>query len=169
VDFSKLKTSDWLIGGGAIVLLIGSFLPWFKVSVNCGGVAGFNFSGSAGDANGWDVGFFWCGLPVILGLAMLAVVGIKAFSPDTNLPDLPVTWGQALLGAGGLAAVIVLIKLLIGESGGSVLGCSVDVTRAFGLFISFLAAGAMAGGAFLKFQDERAGGAAGGSTPPTAF
>jgi hypothetical protein len=166
VDFSKLKTSDWLIGGGAIVLFIGSFLPWFKVSVSCAGVS---FGGSA-TGNGWDVGFFWCGIPVILGLAMLAYVAIRAFSPDTSLPDLPITWGQALLGAGGIAAALILIKLIIGESGGGTgFGCSVDVSRSFGLFLSFLAAAAMAGGAFLKFQEERAGGTAGGSTPPTAF
>jgi hypothetical protein len=166
VDFSKLKTSDWLIGGGAIVLFIGSFLPWFKVSVSCAGVS---FGGSA-TGNGWDVGFLWAGVPVILGLAMLAYVAIKAFSPDTSLPDLPITWGQALLAAGGLAALLILIKLLIGEDGGGALGgCSVDVSRSFGLFLSFLAAAAMAAGAFLNFQEERSGGSAGGTTPPTAF
>ena len=31
VDFSKLKTSDWLVGGGAIAYLIAMFLPWYQV------------------------------------------------------------------------------------------------------------------------------------------
>jgi hypothetical protein len=165
VDFSKLKTSDWLIGGGGIVLFIASFLPWFKVSVSCGGVG---FGGSA-TGNGWDVGFLWAGVPVILGLAMVAYVAIKAFAPDTNLPDLPIPWSQALLGAGALATLLILIKLLIGEDGGgSGFGCSVDVSRSFGLFLAFLASAAMTAGAFLKFQEEKAGGGA-SSAPPTAF
>ncbi len=114
MDFSKLKPSDWVIVASAIVLFIASFLDWFTASVE-----GFGLSVAG---NGWDVGFFWAGIPVLIGLAMLAVVAIRAFSPDTKLPDLPVGWGQVLFIAGVVAAVIVVLKLLIGEdvdTGGS--------------------------------------------------
>lgn len=143
MDFNKLSLSDKIIAGSAIVLLIASFLPWFEVSA-----FGFSVSG-----NGWDVGFFWAGIPVILGLIMLAHVGIKNFGDDSKLPDLPVSWGQVHLGAGALAAVIVVLKLLIGESEGGV-----DFDRAYGLFIATIAALGLAYGGFLKFQEEKKAG-----------
>jgi hypothetical protein len=165
MDFSKLKTSDWVIGVSAIVLFIASFLDWFTASAE-----GFGTTVSEG-GNGWDVGLFWAGLPVLLGLAMLAVVAIRAFSPQTQLPTLPVGWGQALFIAGVVAAVIVLLKLVIGEDGGNVMGVEIEVKRAFGLFLATLAAIGLAVGGFLQWQDEKSGvSAAGpGTAPPTPF
>ncbi|MGH9111028.1 MAG: hypothetical protein ACRDZN_01795 [Acidimicrobiales bacterium] len=166
MDLSKLKTSDWVIGVSAIVLLIASFLDWFTAELKED--LGLGISGSAG-GSGWDVGLFWAGIPVLLGLAMLAVVATRAFSPDTKLPDLPIGWGQALFIAGAVAAVIVLLKLLIGEDGNEF----VDVNRAFGLFLATLAAIGLAVGGYLKWQAEKSGAgltAPGpGTTPPTSF
>ncbi len=153
MDLSKLSLSDKIIGGAAAALLIASFLPWFEVSV-----AGFG----GGTGNGWDVGFFWAGVPVLLGLVMAAQIGISNFSPDTKLPEIPVTWGKVHLGAGALAAAIVLLKLLIGEDAG-IGGLGVEVNRAFGLFLAVIAAGALAYGGFLKFQEEQKTSA----TPPS--
>ncbi len=159
MDLNKLTLGDRIIALSAIVLLIASFLPWFEVSVDGGEL----FSGASADGNGWDVGFLWAGLPVILGLLMLAVVAIRAFSPETNLPDLPITWGQALLGAGVLAAVLVLLKLLIGEDPGSGFDDFVEVSRAWGLFLATLAAIAFAVGGYLRYQEEQRGTAPGRS------
>jgi hypothetical protein len=157
VDLSKLTTADKVISISAILLLIASFLPWFGLD-ECGGAC---------DGNGWDVGFLWAVLPVLLGLAMLAIVAIQAFSPDTKLPDLPFTWGQAMLGAGVLAAVLVLLKLLIGESVsgfGPVDGFDLD--RKYGLFIAAIAAIGLAVGGFLKMQE---GETAAPTGPPQSF
>jgi hypothetical protein len=151
VDLNKLTTSDKVIAGSAIALFIFSFFPWF-------GIEGF----SAG--NGWDF-FLWGIIPVLLGLVMLAQVAISAFSPDTKLPDLPVTWGQVHLGAGVLAAVLVVLKLIIGHSE-SGFGVTVDFDREFGIFLSALAAIGLAVGGFLKFQEEKAGAP---SAPPSSF
>ncbi|CAN5226303.1 hypothetical protein BH18ACT4_BH18ACT4_10660 [soil metagenome] len=172
MDLTKLKTSDWIILGSALVLLIASFLPWFEVTASVE-----DFGSSSASGNGWDVGFFWAGLPVLLGLAMAAYVAIKAFS-QTQLPDAP--WPVILLAAGALAALIVILTLLIGEDAGEAeigdvfnSGVDIDVKRAFGLFLATLASIGLAAGAFLKFQEDKAGGSAGyrapGSTPPTPF
>jgi hypothetical protein len=153
MDFSKLKTSDWVIAASGLVLFIASFLDWFTVSIDGGELFGSVSDGG----NGWDVGFFWAGIPVLLGLAMIAVVAIRAFSPETKLPDLPIGWGQALFIAGVVAAAIVLLKLLIGEDvdGADILG--VEIERAFGLFLASIAAIGLAVGGFLAWQDEKSG------------
>ncbi|MGE3620382.1 MAG: hypothetical protein AB7L84_07965 [Acidimicrobiia bacterium] len=154
MDLSKLTTSDKVIAAGGILLFIFSFFPWYAVE-------GFS------DANrtGWDY-FLFGTLPTLIGLVMLAVVAIKAFSPQTKLPDLPIGWGQTLFIAGVVAAVLVVLKVLIGDD---VLG--VDLERKFGLFLAALAAIALAVGGFLKWQEEKAGtGIAGpGSAPPSPF
>lgn len=147
MDLNKLSTSDKVIAGSAIALFIFSFLPWFEID--------FGGFGSA-SANGWEW-FFWGILPVLLGLVMLAQIAITVFSPDTKLPDIPVTWGQVHLGAGAIAAVLVVLKLLIGED---------PASRAFGIYLAALAAIGLAVGGFLKFQEEKAGTS---SAPPSSF
>ena len=152
MDFSKMRTSDWVVAGSAIVLLISSFLAWFSFDLGVGGSV---------DANGWDVGFMWCILPVLIGLAMAAVVAIRAMKPETKLPELPIGWGQALFFAGCFAAFWVLLKLLLGEE---------FWDRAYGLFIASLAAIGLAVGGFLQWQEEKRGvGPATGTTPPQPF
>src|SRR5690606_27210710 len=137
VDLNKLSTSDKVIAGSAIALLIFSFFPWFKVDLG-------PFGGDL-TINGWEW-FFWGILPVLLGLVMLAQIAITVFSPETKLPDLPVTWGQVHLGAGGIAAVLVVLKLLIGQTGWD---------RSFGLILAAIAAVGLGVGGFLKFQEEK--------------
>jgi len=143
VDLSKLTTSDKLIAGSGIVLFIASFLPWFTADVE-----GFD----VGDANGWDVGFGWAGLPALLGLAAAAIILVTKLG-TADMPDLPISWGQAFLGAGALSALLVVLKLLMGEDGNDF----VKVDRAWGLFLAAIAALAFAGGGYLKFQEEKSG------------
>jgi hypothetical protein len=145
VDLSKLSTSDKVVAGSGLALFIFSFFPWY-------GVDGFD-----GGRNGWDYLLFGT-IPVVIGLLMLAVVAIKAFSPDTKLPDLPIPWGQAMLIAGGIAAVLVVLKLLIGDD---VLGFDLD--RKIGLFLSALSAIGLAVGGYLKHQEGDAAPSSGGS------
>jgi hypothetical protein len=151
MDISKLKTSDWVIAASGLILFIASFLDWFTVSFDDD--SGLGLGGTVGGGSGWDVGFFWAGIPVLLGLAMIAIVAIRAFSPETELPQLPIGWGQTLFIAGVVAAVIVLLKLLIGEDGAPEFG--IEVNRAFGLFLASLAAIGLAVGGFLKWQEEK--------------
>lgn len=141
----KLSTSDKVIVGSGLLLFICSFLPWFKL----------DFLGESISANGWDVGFFWAGIPALLGLAAAAVVLAKNFA-DVDLPDLPIGWGQAFLIAGALSAAIVVLKLLIGED---------IVDRAWGLFLATLAALGFAYGGWLKFQEEGGTARPSGETP----
>jgi hypothetical protein len=157
VDLNKLTTSDKIIVGSGILLFIAYFLPWFKVDLDFG-------LGSAGSvsAKGGDVDFIWSTLPMLIGLIMAAVViASKLF--DVKLPDLPITWGQAHLGLGALAAVLVVLKLIIGEDPSEI------VERAYGLFLAALAAIGLAVGGFLKYQAGEDAPATGGDTGTAPF
>jgi hypothetical protein len=151
MDFAKLSLSDKLILGGAALLTIAMFLPWFK----------FEFFGSSITANGFDVGFLWATLPWLLGLAMAGVIVMSNLKPDQELPELPVPYGQANLIAGGVAAGLIVLKLLIGES---------ELDRSFGLFLAVIAGGGLAYGGFLKKgEDEGGTTSAAPPAPPTEF
>jgi hypothetical protein len=180
MDLGKLTTGDRVVGISAILLLVFSFFPWFEVTAEGDlGLGGSDFSQSV-TGNGWDVGFLWAGVPVILGLLLLAYVLVTRFSPQTQLPEVP--WGPILLATAGLATLLVILKLLIGIDEGTLIpgydataadffdeaDISIDVSRQFGLFLSALAAIGLVVGAFLKFR-EAEGEAAGGASPPTSF
>lgn len=138
MDLNKLTTSDKIIAGSGIVLFIAYFLPWFKVD--------FGPLGGSASASGSDVDFLWSTLPMLLGLiAAGLVIANKLF--DVKLPDLPIPWGQAFLGLGALAAVLVVLKLIIGEDPSEI------VDRSYGLFLAALAAIGLAVGGWLKFQE----------------
>lgn len=153
MDLSKLTTSDKVIAGSGILLFIAYFLPWFKV----------DGLGESVNFDGGDVGFLFATLPMLIGLVMAGVV-IASKMFDVKLPDLPVPWGQAHLGLGGLAALLVILKLLIGED---VFGFELD--RAFGLFVAVIAAIGLAVGGFLKFQAGEDASAADGGTGSAPF
>lgn len=139
MDINKLSTSEKIISVSAIVLLIASFLPWFKI----------DFLGSSASGNGWDVGFLWGGIPTLLGLVMLAHVAISNFAENVSLPDLP--WPRVHMIAGIVAAALVVLKLLMGHE-----EAGFDFDRGFGLFLAAIAALGLAAGGFL-YNKEHSG------------
>ena len=162
MDLNKLTLADRIILGSGIVLFIAYFLTWFTVEFDG---SEFGFGGSA-DAKGSDVDFIWSTFPMLIGLLLAGlVVASKLF--DVKLPELPITWGQAFLGAGALAAILVVLKLIIGESDEGIPG--VEVNRGIGIFLASLAAIGLAVGGFLKMQsgedDVRAADGDTGSAP----
>lgn len=160
MDLTKLSTGDKVVAGSGLALLVFSFLPWFKWEA-------FGYSASQ---NGWD--YFFTGIiPVLLGLALVGYVVATKLLDGMTLPDLPVPYPLVVLGMGGLAALLVLLRMLIGadDNGTDVLD------RGIGIFLSTLAALGLGAGAFLKFQEDGGelpkGGSSGqsGSQPPTPF
>lgn len=155
MDLSKLTLSDRIIAASGILFVIFSFLPWYGKSVGV-----FSHTES-----GWSYFLFGI-IPALLTIAILAYVAIRVFSPNTNLPDLPVPWATAVLIAAGLAAVLVVLKLLIGAK-----YSGADLDRKYGLFLAVLAVLGLAAGAAMAFMAEQKGTTSGGtgSTPPTPF
>lgn len=137
MDLNKLTTSDKIIAGSGILLFIAYFLPWFEVD--------FGPLGGSATASGGDVDFLWSTLPMLIGLVMAGVIiANKLF--DVKLPELPVPWSRVHLGLGVLAAVLVVLKLIIGEDPSEI------IERAYGLFIAAIAAIGLAVGGYLMFQ-----------------
>lgn len=154
MDLSKLTLSDKVIAGSGIALLIFSFLPWY-------GKGGYSESG-------WSY-FLWGIIPALLAIALVALVAVKNFASNVKLPEAP--YGLIFLGGAGLAALLVILKLLIGQKYGG-FGFSVSLERKFGLFLAVLASIGLVAGAFLKFQageETTTSSSGGGNTPPTPF
>lgn len=153
-DLKKLTTNDWIIGVGCLAMIIGVFPAWLGVDV-----CFFNSCASA-SVNGFHY-FLQGTIPWILAIGVLAVLVIRKFFAEVKLPDQvgQFSWNQVILAASALAALLVLSRLLMGDSGAD---------RKLGLFLSAAGTVAMAVGAFLKYQAKEDDAPA-SSGPPTSF
>ncbi|MFL6205033.1 MAG: hypothetical protein ACJ739_06750 [Acidimicrobiales bacterium] len=153
----KLTTSEKVILGGAIAYLIFMFFPWY-------GIEDVSDAGNTG----WD--YFLGGIiPLILILVMAVQIIITRFSPDTKLPDPPVPWGQVHLFAGAAAAVIVLLRTIIGSDVEVPFVGDFDLDRKVGLFLALIAAIVVAVGGYLKSQEGDVGPVVDGDTGTAPF
>jgi hypothetical protein len=162
VDLKKLKTSEWVMLGGAFLVFIGTFLKWFKVDDLGFGVGG-------GSVNGFHY-FLQGTIPWLLAVAVAAFIIIRGFFPNVKVPDAvgSLNWSQLYLIGTVLALVLIFTRII------SVDGPSEFVDRGTGIFIAFLGAIVMVVGAVMKFQSkEELGGTAAGpgpsTSPPTPF
>jgi len=163
-QLNKLTTGDKVLSGGALAVLIGMFLPWFKAS---GTVFGQSYSSSVNGFHYFLQGTF----PFLVILLIVALIAVIRFSPDTKLPDNPVGWSKTIVIAAGIAGFLILTRILLTDSRSAFGFGSVDLDRGVGLYLAFFGAIAVVVGAVMKLmahEDEDTG-TAGGSTPPTPF
>ncbi len=158
MDLNKLSTGDKVIAGSGILFLISMFLPWWGLDL-----------GEFGSASNSGFDYFLTGwLPLLIVIAMVAVIYITRFT-TTELPKLPLPWSQVFLIAGGVVAVLLVLRVIIGSSEGSG-GFEVDLDRMWGLWVALLAAIGVGAGGFLKSKEPEleqvGGGYAGGGYPP---
>lgn len=133
MDFSKFKTSDWLKIGGAIGMLIGGFLNWWKVDYGFGSVSG----GKAFD-------FFFTGtIPWILLIASGVITFLAV--QGTLKPNVP--WALVTFFATALAALLLLIRVLFNP------GAVEGIDRGIGIYVSFLSGVVAIVGGFLGFKE----------------
>lgn len=162
MDFSKLKVTDWLIAGGAIVFLIAMFLPWYGFDTGIGSV----------NNSGWS--YFLGGiLPLLLILAVFVITVLPKLADGVNIPDPigPLPRAQAALAGAAAAAVIVLLRTIIASDNVGSFDVGVNAERKLGLFVALLAAIAVAAGAVMKYQGKEPDSLGGGGSaqPPTPF
>jgi len=149
MDVDRLSTGEKIAGISGVLLFIFMFLNWFNVDVSGGGlVAG------VGSGNAWD----WLDLiPIVLMIAIIAAVGVAVVRlTDADLePSFSINSVVAILG--GISVLLILYRIIDtpGESG-SAGGISVDVSPAFGIFLSLIAAAGIAYGGYRAMQEEGA-------------
>jgi hypothetical protein len=169
VDLSKFKTSDWLmVGAGAVMLILGMALDWATYE-GYGGNGPFDY-------------FFTGGIAWLLVVA----VGVIAFLLAAGIMKSEgVPWPLVLVLASGLAALLMLIRILLGGGSEGAGGFEIDLDRGAGMFVAFLAAIASLAGAVMSFKatggdlndlkdfnkikgafDKSGSGTSGSATPP---
>ena len=137
--FMALSIGEKIIVIAGLVLLIDGFLPWY--SVYLGPFGSFT-------RNGWQSpGALWSMLAILIGLAMAGVVAVK-LSTEGVIPENVggFSWPKIFLGGGVAALLLVVIKFLNESS-----------HLAFGFYLGFIAAAALAAGGFLMYREEMAG------------
>lgn len=164
MDFSKFKVSTWLMTIGALVMLVaGLFIDWAKIEM-------FGLSDSAGNAFDWVRGWIaWVLVLAVGGTALATATGRSV--GRSNLPLLQTA-------ASAIAAILMLLLIITGPDKEGV-----DLDRAFGLWLSFLATIAVFAGSVMNLTESGgnvkdltdinklkdsfgSSGESGGSTPP---
>ncbi|NND75736.1 MAG: hypothetical protein HKN44_12090 [Ilumatobacter sp.] len=132
MDFSKFKTSDWLmVGGGAAMLILGFVLDWTTIDT---------VVGSAGGDGPFN--YFFTG-----GIAWLLVVatGVLAFMrAGGKLPETQ-PWTLIFLGATGLATLLMLLRVILGAR-------FEFADRGIGMYGALIWSAVALAGAFMSFQ-----------------
>jgi hypothetical protein len=115
VDFSKLSREDWMVGGGAIVLIIDLlFFAWHSYSL--GPLGSADFSGTGSPDSIWGV------LALIVTILVLVDLSLARFSPQTVLPTTQL--GRDLTRAAAAAAgLLFLLIKFVSNTGSSAFGC----------------------------------------------
>ena len=130
MDLSRLSTAHKIAIGGAVVLLIDSFLNWYSVEA---------FGVSIG-INAWDAGFLAWGA-VVTGVAAGVILALKA----TGKQDVQAGGKSAeqIAMILGIVSVVLAVLRLITETS----------FMAFGLFLGILAAAAVAYGSWMASKE----------------
>jgi hypothetical protein len=130
VDFSKFKVHDWLmIGGGLAMFILGMALDWTSVDTGIGTVT----------LDG-PFDYFFTG-----GIAWILIVAVGVLALLNVLGKLPPTqpWPLILLGASGLAAVLMILRILLGGRE--------SADRGLGMYGAVIWTGVALAGAIMNF------------------
>jgi hypothetical protein len=150
VDLSKMRTPDWILGGCALVLIIDLlFFPWHKISYSFFGVSDSVTRSGVESPNA-----FWGILALLLAVAVIVIIVLRRLT-TVQLPDLPISWADALF-FGSIATLAVLLLKLVLETSSLGWGC----------WLAILLAAGMVYGGFATKQVETKGAS---TLPPTSF
>ena len=139
-DVKQLSTLDRAIVGGAGVVFISGFLPWW-------GYKGSISSLYSASVSGWSAGFTaWAG---VLLLTLAGVVLVLRRS-GVQLPALPVTPTLLVAAAALLGVVLVLIRwLTLPRVSGGLAG---SIGARYGIYVALIAAVVETGAAIAELR-----------------
>jgi hypothetical protein len=133
MDFSKLKTADWLKVGGAAGMLIFGFLDWAK----------FEFMGITSTGNS----VFNYPVRGLISWILVIGVGVVTLLGTQGKKVGSVQWPIISVLATALATILMLLLIIMGpdESG-------VDFEPAIGLWLAFISTIVALVGSIMSFQ-----------------
>jgi hypothetical protein len=161
-----LSNGALAVGGGLILGLVTTFLPWHMTTIP----ASFLLESGSHDALGHWSGWLFL-LAVLAGIALFSV---RTFAPPRSVPAWPFTDAMIYVVVGAVMLLSALLWLVTGGGYGSadahysnIPGSSTGPS--FGLFIGVIAAAAVAvGGYLMKAEPQPATRALGTYLPSTA-
>ena len=156
MDVNRLSQGAKIAGIAGIVLFVVMFLGWFGIDVDSAGDLSADDARDAADAfagdvnadddsfsiSAWEAFSF---IDILLFVAAAVAVGIAVLKSTGNEFDLPVPGGTLVAGAGALAVLLILFRLLDTPYG---------FDREFGVFLGLIAAAGITYGGYLMMQDE---------------
>lgn len=162
-DINKVKGNDRFIAGGAILLLVVSFFPWYAVSSN----GGLGLGGGA-SGNLWNI-YGLLKLALLLALIAGALVLARLMGALDNV-SLPVGVNLLTLVLSGLATAIFTFRLLGSFDSFGSGDFKVSAHPSFGWYIGIAISAAMTYFAFLNFKasGEQMPNKPGTAPPPAA-
>jgi hypothetical protein len=151
MDLDKLSQGEKIAGVSSIVLFIFMFFDWFTVEVS-GGNGVFSATASAG-GSAWDA-LDW--IPIVLVVTIIAALGVAALRLLDSPYEPPVPGNAIVAILGAISFLLILYRIIDPPGAGSVPGLSIDVSPAFGIFVSLVAAAGIAYGGYKAMQEEGA-------------
>jgi hypothetical protein len=149
MDVDRLNTGEKIAGISAVLLFLFMFFGWFGVEIS--GEGGSVSFGSGAGGNAWEA------LDLIRFVLLIAIVAALA-NAFLRLTDSgyepPISMNVAVAVLGGLAALLVLYRVINPPDFGSFGGITAEATREFGLFLGLLAAIGIAFGGYKGMQEE---------------
>lgn len=142
MNLSRLKPTEWLVVAGGVLVLVFGLLKWFSWESGTGGDL------IRGKSNAFD--YLLTGVLPWLLVVGAAVVTLLLASGTLQREGVP--WSLAILGATLLAAVLIVIRLIIGHSVDTEGDVDVAVSRGIGVWVSAVGSIIATVGAFLTYQ-----------------
>ncbi len=133
---ANVSTSDWIVLGAGVILLIFSFFGWLSASSSYSGgsgIAGFDYSYSYG---AWHE-YWW--IATLLGLAVSVIVALRLFAGQAMAQIQPLFLVIAA-GLGFIITLISLIEIFTKTSGADASGdgYSISVGPGFGIWVCLI-------------------------------
>jgi hypothetical protein len=144
MDLDKLGQGEKIAGVSSVVLFIFMFLDWFSVEVT--GIPG------SGGSDAWDA-LNW--IPIVLVVTIIAALGVAALRLMDSRYEPPVSGNTIVAILGAISFLLILYRIIDPPGvGGGVAEELVDVSPAFGIFVSLVAAAGIAYGGYKAMQEE---------------